>query len=48
MQIGSIVKCRSKKAVIIDLKDEVAAIVFLTRGMYMPEHVNVSDLELVE
>ena len=48
MQIGSIVKCRNKKAVIIDIKSEVAAIVFLTRGMYMPEYVDVQDLELVE
>tara|TARA_X000001388_G_scaffold17135_1_gene10593 strand:+ start:412 stop:558 length:147 start_codon:yes stop_codon:yes gene_type:complete len=48
MQIGSIVKFRSKKAVIIELKNETAAIVFLARGMYMPEYVNIQDLELAE
>ena len=48
MQIGSIVKCRNKKAVIIELKNEIAAIVFLTRGMYMPEYVDIQDLELAE
>ena len=48
MQIGSIVKCRNKKAVIIELKNEVAAIVFLSRGMYMPEYVDIQELEMVE
>lgn len=48
MKVGDIVVCKNKKeAVLIDVNEEWATVVFLSPGMYKPETFQIKDLELL-
>ena len=48
MQVGDVVVCRNnKKAVIVNVSEDFATVIFLKPGMYMPENFLLKDLAQV-